>query len=299
MKEPVFTGVCTALVTPFTPDGSINYPKVTQLIEDQINAGVDALCVCGTTGEAPALSVDEQGALISHAVEVAAGRVKVLAGCGSNNVDRTLSLAQAAVDAGVEGLLVVTPYYNKTTQKGLVTYYTHLARQIPIPIILYNVPSRTGISFTAETYRELAKIPHINGVKEASGSLALALHTLALCGDDLNVWSGNDDQIVPLMALGAKGVVSVSSNILPGTVSYLTHQCLKGNFDRAAQTQKALVPLMDALFTQVNPIPVKAAMNMMGLDVGAPRLPLVPLEEPHRVRLEAVLDQLNLLPLPC
>lgn len=296
MKTPVFTGVCPALVTPFDQGGAVNYDTFAELVARQLEGGVSALCVCGTTGESATLSDAEQASLIAFCVKQAAGRVPVIAGAGSNDTSHALSLSLAAQAAGADALLLVTPYYNKTTQRGLVKHFTYLADRVELPIILYNVPARTGLSMTAETYAALAQHPNIAGVKEASGNLDLVTNTRRLCPGDFFIWSGNDDQVVPLMALGAKGVISVASNVAPETMTRLAALCLGGHFEAAARLQVALAPLNSALFCEVNPIPVKAALERMGLAVGAPRLPLCEMEPGHLARLYAALAQADLLP---
>lgn len=294
-KEPIFTGVCTAIVTPFRPDGAIDYGVFGELIEAQIVQGVDAICVCGTTGESAALSYEEHQALISACVRQAAGRVKVLAGAGSNCTANAVRLSRQAQDAGADGLLHVTPYYNKANQTGLLRHYEAIVHSTSLPIILYNVPSRTGVSFTAETYRALSREPQINGVKEASGDLSLAAHTLLLCGNDLNLWSGNDDQVVPLMALGAKGVISVASNLIPAEIARMAHLALGGQTAAAAALQLAYTPLIDALFCDVNPIPIKRALELAGRPAGGLRLPLCELSPAGTERLRSAMAELRLL----
>lgn len=274
MREPVFTGVCPAIVTPFDASGAIHYDRFAQLIDEQIAAGVDAICAVGTTGECSTLSLREHIAAVDFCVRHVNHRVKVIAGAGSNDTSAAVYLSQHAEDSGADALLHVTPYYNKCSQEGLIRHYTYIADRTELPIVLYNVPSRTGVSFTAETYRTLAQNPKINGVKEASGNFSLMAHTRHLCGDDFSIWSGNDDQVVPMMALGAKGVISVAANVAPALMVEMTHLCLEGCFEEASRLQIEHMDLIDALFTEVNPIPVKAALNLMGKDVGGLRLPL-------------------------
>ena len=295
MRSPVFTGVCPALVTPFHDHGGVNYAALGDLIDRQLSAGVDALCVCGTTGESATLTEREHTAVIAFTVDRTGGRVPVIAGAGSNSTAKTVSLSKAVQDAGADALLLVTPYYNRATQDGLLRHYETVAQQVSLPIILYNVPSRTGVSCTAGTYAALAEDARINGVKEASGDLSLLTHTLALCPSDFTVWSGNDDQIVPMMSLGAKGVISVACNLLPEVLAELAHLCLDGSFFRAAQLQIAYADLVDALFEEVNPIPIKAAMNLLGMNAGLPRLPLCPPAPPHMAHLRQTLDAYGLL----
>lgn len=288
MKHPVFTGTCTALITPFRPSGSIDYDAFARQINRQIDAGIDAVCVCGTTGESAALTVQEHIHLVDTCVRCAAGRCKVLAGSGSNDTAAALYLSQHAQDSGADALLLVTPYYNKTTQTGLIRHYEYIADRTDLPIILYNVPSRTGLSFTAETYAALSKHPHINGIKEASGNFSLLADTLALCGEDVNVWSGNDDHAVAMMALGAKGLISVVSNLIPEPMVQMTHSFLQGNLEKARALQLACTPLTRAIFSQVNPVPIKAAMKDAGLDSGVLRLPLCEMDPGPWEALRAV-----------
>ncbi|MBQ1351550.1 MAG: 4-hydroxy-tetrahydrodipicolinate synthase [Oscillospiraceae bacterium] len=279
MREPVFEGSGVAIVTPFAKDGSINFPKLGELIDFHVAAKTDAVVICGTTGESSTQSLEEHMAAVDFCVQHTAGRMKVIAGAGSNDTNAALMLSKSAKDSGADATLLVTPYYNKATQTGLIKHYTYIADRVDIPMILYNVPSRTGLSFTAETYAALAKHPNINGVKEASGNFSLIASTRALCGDDFYIWSGNDDQVVPLMALGGKGVISVLSNILPEVTVQMTHACLAGNYEEGAKLQIDYMKLVNALFCEVNPIPVKAAMNLMGFDVGGCRLPLCEMTE--------------------
>jgi 4-hydroxy-tetrahydrodipicolinate synthase len=295
MRTPVFTGSCPALVTPFYKSGTINYDAFGKLIDDQVAAGVDAVCVCGTTGEAATMSEEEQYAAIRFCVKKTNRRVKVIAGCGSNNTSTALRLSLQAEDAGADALLHVTPYYNKTSQAGLIRHYETIAKKTALPIILYNVPGRTGLSFTADTYRHLAENEQFNGVKEASGDLSLLSRTRVLCGEDFTVWSGNDDQVVPMMALGAKGVISVACNIIPDIMAELTAQCLSGNYPAAASLQLQYADLFDALFCDVNPIPVKAAMNLLGMNMGTPRLPLCEMSDQGLLKLKAALERAMLL----
>lgn len=274
MRVPVFTGTCPALVTPFDHSGAIDYDMLAIQIEAQIAAGVDAVCICGTTGESATLSEKEHLDLVEFCVNQVSRRVKVIAGTGSNNTAKALYLTQHAQSAGADAALLVTPYYNKTTQRGLVRHYEHIAERANIPLILYNVPGRTGLSFSADTYHALSKVPTINGVKEASGDISLLTRLRSLCGDDFYVWSGNDDQVVPMMALGAVGVISVAANLIPGVMVELTHLCLNGDYPSSASVQLKYSELISALFCEVNPIPIKAAMKLCGTDSGVLRLPL-------------------------
>lgn len=274
MKSPVFTGANVAIVTPFDEKGKIDFDRFGKLVDFQIEGGINAITVCGTTGESATLSHEEHCELIKYCVKKVDGRVPVIAGTGSNDTSYALELSKFAEDAGADGLLMVTPYYNKTTQRGLIKHYTYVADRVKTPIILYNVPSRTGVSFTAETYLELSKHPNINGVKEASGNFTLIANTLSLCGDDWYMWSGNDDQTVPMLALGAKGVISVAANILPGVVSKMCSLYFEGKTEESKKIQLEYFDLMDKLFIEVNPIPIKTAMQLMGMDNGYLRMPL-------------------------
>ena len=286
MKTPIFTGSSVAIVTPMHSDESVNYEKLAQLIEFQIAGGTSAITICGTTGESATLKDDEHLEAIRFTVEKAAGRVKVIAGTGSNETSHAIELSQEAASYGADGLLLVTPYYNKCSTKGLIRHYTMIADSVDIPCIVYNVPSRTGVSMSVPVYKELSRHPLINGVKEASGSTDIVLRTIAACGDDLNIWSGNDSQIVPYMAMGAKGVISVLANICPKETAQLAGACLAGDYQKAAEMQVRYMDLVDALFCEVNPIPVKTAMNLMGMEVGPLRMPLCEMEPANLERLK-------------
>lgn len=280
-KGSVFEGAATALITPFTKDG-VDYEAMSQLIDWQIDEGIDALVVCGTTGEAPTLKDDEHQELIDFTVKRTAGRVPVIAGVGSNDTDHAVMMAEFACAAGADALLVVTPYYNKTTQKGLIRSYEQIADASTKPLILYNVPSRTGVDILPSTYAALADHPMIAGIKEANGNIARVVETAALVGDRLAIYSGNDDQIVPIMAMGGKGVISVLSNVLPAKTAELCRRFREGDVVGSAALQKELFPLIKVLFSEVNPIPVKAAMAAMGFCEDRLRLPLIPMEEKNR-----------------
>ena len=295
MRQPVFTGACTAIVTPFDESGAINYEVFGKLIEDQIARGIDAICVCGTTGESATMSIREHIAAVEFCVKQVNHRVKVIAGAGSNDTSAAVYLSQHAQDSGADALLHVTPYYNKASQTGLIKHYEYIADRTTLPIILYNVPSRTGVSFTAETYKALSENPKINGVKEASGNFSLLAHTRYLCGDDFYIWSGNDDQVVPMMSLGAKGVISVASNIVPEVMVKMSHLCLEGNYEEASRIQIEYMDFIDALFLEVNPIPIKAALNLMGLEVGSLRLPLCDMSQAHLDSLRSSMVRMGLL----
>lgn len=287
-KTPIFKGSCTAIVTPFGENG-IDYDKMAELIDFQYDNNTEALVVCGTTGENATMTQYEQEELIDFACKYSDGRMKIIAGIGSNNTEKALKNAENAKHFGADGVLMVTPYYNKTTQKGLTEHFTYVADRVDIPMILYNVPSRTGIGIKAETYKELSKHPNINGIKEASGDFSLAAKTRALCGDDLFIWSGNDDNTVPMMALGALGVISVASNIIPGIVSKICNLCLTGDFTEAAELFERYNEVFTTLFIETNPIPIKTAMNLAGYNVGKLRLPLTSMSESNLETLKTVL----------
>ena len=295
MRTPVFTGSCVAIATPFDANGTINYNAFGRLIEAQIAGGVDAICVCGTTGESATMTIREHIAAVDYCVEKVNHRVKVIAGAGSNDTSAAVYLSLHAQDSGADALLHVTPYYNKCTQAGLVKHYEYIADRVELPIILYNVPSRTGVSFTAESYKILSENPKINGVKEASGNFSLLSHTRALCGDDFHIWSGNDDQVVPMMSLGAKGVVSVAANLVPEVMVQMSHLCLEGRFREAAALQIKYTDLIDALFLEVNPIPIKTALNLAGYEVGSLRLPLCAMSDGHLETLRRAMESAQLL----
>ena len=295
MREPVFTGACTALVTPFDDSGAINYDAFAAQIDAQIASGIDALCVCGTTGESSTMSIREHIAAVEFCVKRVNHRVKVIAGAGSNDTSAAVYLSQHAQDSGADALLHVTPYYNKASQTGLIRHYEYIADRVDLPIILYNVPSRTGVSFTAETYRHLSQNPQFNGVKEASGNFSLLAHTRFLCGDDFYIWSGNDDQVVPMMALGAKGVISVASNLIPEVMVKMTKLCLDNDFEAASKLQIKYMDLIDALFLEVNPIPIKAALNLVGMEMGGLRLPLCEMSEKNLETLRSSMARMGLL----
>ncbi len=273
MKTPIFTGAATAIVTPFR-GYTIDFDKMAELIEQQYEGGISAIIVCGTTGENATQPISEHEELVSFCVKKAAGRMKIIAGVGSNDTMTSVVLAESAKASGADGILMVTPYYNKTTQRGLVQHFTTVADRVDIPMIVYNIPSRTGIGLTADTYKILSNHPNINGAKEASGDFSLFSRTRALCGDDLFIWSGNDDNTIPMMSMGALGVISVASNIIPQEVTNLCKFCLDGDFKAATALYFKYADLFEKLFIEVNPIPVKTAMNLLGMDVGNLRLPL-------------------------
>lgn len=294
MKKPLFTGLCTALVTPFRED-RVDFTMLERLIRRQIDAGADAIVLAGTTGESPTLTDEEKLDIFRCGVQTAAGACKIIAGTGSNCTAKAVSLSTRATETGVDGLLVVTPYYNKSTQPGLIQYYTAITQAASIPVIAYNVPSRTGVDIRAETCRSLAEIPGIAGIKEASGDISKTSKIIAACADDLPVYSGNDDQTVPIMALGGLGVISVVSNVAPKAMKALTDACLAGEYQKAAAIQRRLLKLMELMFCQVNPIPVKAAMALLGFDCGPCRPPLDGLPDRDRQKLLDCLDELGIL----
>ena len=279
MKQTIFKGAATALVTPMNEDGSVNYKRLETLVDEQINAGIDALVICGTTGEKSTLRYDEHLKVIEVASKACNKRVPIIAGTGSNDTVYSVELCNDAEAVGADAFLMVAPYYNKTSQAGLVAHYNYIADRVNKPIILYNVPSRTGVAIKPETYKELSKHKNIVAVKEANGDLSAIAKTRYLCGDDLAVYSGNDDQIVPVMSLGGLGVISVLSNVLPYETHLMCHEYLNGNTKKAQEMQLKYTGLIDALFCDVNPIPVKTAMNLAGMNVGPLRLPLYPMNK--------------------
>ena len=278
MKKILFKGAGTAIVTPFTENG-VNYEEFERLIEFQIKEGIDALIVCGTTGEASTMSEEEKREVLKFAVEKVNKRVPVIAGTGGNNTAKAIEISKYAESIGVDGLLLVTPYYNKTTQEGLVAHFSAIAKAVNIPIILYNVPTRTGLDILPATYVELAKVENIVATKEASGNLSKIAEIACLCGDNLHIYSGNDDQILPILSLGGLGVISVLANVLPKDTHTMVMNYLEGDVKEATKLQLKTLPLANSLFCEVNPIPVKAALNKMGYQVGIPRLPLLELSE--------------------
>lgn len=288
MKEPLFTGAATALVTPFLGD-SINYPMLEQLLRRQIDAGIEAVVIAGTTGESATLSDGEKLELFRRAKDYVGNRCKIIAGTGSNSTRHTMELSMAAEQTGVDGLLLVSPYYNKATPEGLYAHYLAVAHSVSLPVILYNVPTRTGVDIPVSVYRRLSRIPNIAGVKESTSDITKYTKILAQCGSSMAIWAGNDDMATPVIALGGKGVISVLSNILPTETQALARAALDGDFDTAAALQIRLQPLVEALFTEVNPIPVKQAMQFIGYDCGGCRLPLTPPSDENREKLRALL----------
>ena len=290
MNECLFTGAATALVTPFL-DGAVNYPLFEQLLRRQVEAGIEAIVIAGTTGESPTLSDDEKLELFTRAKEYVGNACKIIAGTGSNSTVHTMELSISAEKCGVDALLVVTPYYNKATPEGLYAHFASVAHSVSIPVILYNVPGRTGIDIPVEIYRRLSRIPNIIGTKEASTDVSKITRILHACGPDFAVWSGNDDLVTPVMSLGGKGVISVLSNVLPVETQAMAKAALDGDFDTAASLQIELQPLIDLLFCEVNPIPVKEAMHLLGYDCGECRLPLTALTPENRKKLAEILLQ--------
>ncbi len=281
VKTPIFQGSCTAIITPFHEHG-VDYERLKKNLAFQYENGTAAVVVCGTTGENATLTQEEHDELVRVCIRECAGKMKVIAGIGSNNTLSALRAAENAKAAGADGVLMVTPYYNKSTQSGLIAHFSYVADRVDEPMILYNVPSRTGIGLTAETCKVLSQHPNIVGIKEASGDIALAGKIRSACGDDLFLWSGNDDCTVPLMALGALGVISVASNVVPGAVAKLCALCLDGAFSDAAALYAKYAAFFSALFIETNPIPVKAAMKALGTDSGLLRLPLVEIGAEHQ-----------------
>lgn len=295
MKNTVFTGAGVAIITPMNADGSINWDEFGRIIDFQIDNGTDAIIVCGTTGESATMTDEEHVECIRYCTHRVNKRVPVIAGTGSNDTKYAVDLSKEAEKLGADALLVVTPYYNKTSQRGLVAHFTAIADSVNVPIILYNVPSRTGVNIALDTYVQLSKHKNIAAVKEASGNISAIAKIFEKCGDDLDVYSGNDDQIVPIMALGGKGVISVLSNVAPRETHQIAQLCLDNNIAEAAKMQIKYLELMNNLFIDVNPIPVKEAMNMMGFKAGECRLPLLKMEQGKIDALEASMKKAGLI----
>lgn len=295
MKEPIFTGSGVAIITPMNDDFTINYDEFKKFIDWQIDNGTDSIIICGTTGEASTLSDEIHLQAIKFCAEYVNGRVPVIAGAGSNDTEHGIELAVKACEYGIDALLLVTPYYNKCTQKGLIAHYTAYHDATNVPIILYNVPSRTGVNITPETCKELSKLPRINGVKEASGNISQIMQIHALCGDELNIWSGNDDQIPAVMACGGKGVISVLANICPQETHDMVQAYLDGDANKCTAMMAEYLELANAMFVEVNPIPVKAACNMMGWNAGHCKMPLCDMTDEHTAYLEGVMKKYNLV----
>lgn len=295
MKQPIFIGLATAIITPFK-GGMIDYNALARQLDFQLHGGVDAIVVCGTTGEASTMSYHERMRTIEYCVQHVNGRVPVIAGSGSNSTENAVSLSRDARRSGADALLIVTPYYNKATQSGLIRHFSVIADAVDIPLILYSVPSRTGVAIAPETYAALARHGNIAGTKEASGNLSTVQRALALCPADFSVWSGNDDETVPICALGGRGVISVASNLIPEKMHLLTTLCRSGEFAAAGKLQVELKAFIDMLFCEVNPIPVKTAMAELGWDYGELRLPLCKPTEEHLALIRKTLAEYNLYP---
>ncbi len=294
MKQTVFTGAAVAIVTPFNESG-VDFEKFGELIDYQIENGTDAIVVCGTTGESATMPDEEHISVIKYCVQRVAGRVPVIAGAGTNDTPHCIRLSKAAEECGADALLLVTPYYNKTTQKGLVKHFTMVANSVNLPIILYSVPSRTGVNIAPQTVKKLSEVENIVGIKEASGNISQVAKIAELCGNDFTIYSGNDDQIVPIMSLGGKGVISVLSNVVPAQTHDIAAKYLAGDTRGALSLQLEYLELIDALFCEVNPIPVKTALNMMGQNVGSLRMPLCEMTEENEEKLRNVLKKYKLI----
>ena len=294
MKHTIFTGAAVAITTPFNLDGSINFEGLGDNLDYQLDNGTDAIVICGTTGESSTMSDEEHRACIEFAVKHTNHRVPVIAGTGSNDTRYAIELSVEAERLGVDGLLLVTPYYNKTTQSGLVNHFTIIANSVNIPIILYNIPGRTGLNISVDTLDKLSNHKNIVAVKEASGNINYAAQVIATCGDKLDVYSGNDDMIVPIMSIGGKGVISVLSNILPKETHEITQLCLDNDFQKAGKMQIKYLDLINSLFCEVNPIPVKEAMNQLGMAAGACRMPLTKMSADNLARLLSSMQKLGM-----
>ena len=292
MKKILFKGCGTAISTPFDENG-INLKEFEKLLKFQIKNNADAIIVCGTTGESSTMSEKEKEEIISCAVKTSNGKIPIIAGSGGNNTAKVIENSKKAEQLGVDGLLIVTPYYNKCTQKGLINHYKEIAKNVSLPIILYNVPSRTGVNILPQTCFELSKIENIVAIKEASGNLSQVAEIANLCGDNLTIYSGNDDQILPVLSLGGKGVISVLSNIKPKLTHDMVELFLQGKINEAKELQLKSIPLIKALFSEVNPIPIKEALNIVGYNFGIPRLPLVPMSEKGKEKLKEEINKLK------
>ncbi len=293
-KNPVFQGSCTAIITPFDEHG-IDYARLEANLEAQYEGGTAAIVVCGTTGENATLSQDEHNELVRYTTNACRGKMKVIVGIGGNNTVAALKKAENAGAVGADAVLMVTPYYNKTSQAGLIQHFSYVAERSPLPVILYNVPSRTSIGIAAETYLALSEHPNINGVKEASGDFTLIARTRSLCGEALNIWSGNDDNTIPMMALGALGVISVASNVVPAVVTKLCDLCFQNDYAAAAALYAKYAAFFADLFIETNPMPVKAALRLLERDSGILRLPLTQLSEEHLGKLRASMREIGLV----
>ena len=292
----IFEGAGVALVTPFKANGDVNYDKLEEILEEQIAGGTDAIVICGTTGEASTMSPEEHLSVIKYGCEVVKGRIPVVAGTGSNCTREAVCMSQKAEEAGADGVLLVTPYYNKATQNGLIAHFTTIAEAIKIPALLYHIPGRTGVTMKPETIVSLCKnVPNIVGVKEASGNFSSIATMMNMADGCIDVYSGNDDQIVPLLSMGGKGVISVLSNVAPKQTHDICQKFFDGDVKGSLQMQLDAIPLISALFSEVNPIPVKAAMNMMGKEVGPLRLPLTEMEDVHKEVLKQAMKSYGIL----
>ena len=285
MKIPVFTGSCTAIITPLTKDNRLDYINLAHQLVFQIENKIQAILVAGTSGEASTLEIHEYEALVDFCVKYASGKIKIIAGIGGNNTAECLKKAEKSALLGADALIMTAPYYNKSTQEGLVAHFTCVANAAPIPLILYNVPSRTSIGISLESYMRLSEHPNINGVKEASGDFSLISKLRARCKDSLHIWSGNDDNTIPIMSLGGLGVISVAANVIPGEISTLCDLCLSGSFSAATEVYTKYSTLFENLFIETNPIPIKKAMEILSLDSGFVRLPLVEMSKPATDKL--------------
>ena len=294
MKKLIFKGCGTAIVTPFTNDG-VNFEELKKLVEFQIENEVDAIIVCGTTGEASTMTEKEKKETIKFVIDTVARRTKVVVGTGSNNTKTAVEMSKFAEEVGADGILVVTPYYNKTTQQGLIAHYTEIAKAVKLPIIMYSVPGRTGVNILPETCKELSKIENIVAIKEASGNISQVAKIASLCGNDLAIYSGNDDQIIPVLSLGGQGVISVLSNVMPKYTHDMTKKYFEGKTEEATKMQLDVIDLTDALFVEVNPIPVKYALNLMGYNFGIPRLPLIEMSNKNKELMKDVMKKHQLI----
>lgn len=295
MKEPIFTGAAVAIITPMNEDGMVNYDEFAKFVDWQIENGTDAIVICGTTGESSTLEVDEHIECIRWCINYVNGRCKVIAGTGSNSTASAIEMSKEACEDGADALLLVTPYYNKTSQRGLVAHYKAIHDATDKPLILYNVPSRTGVNILPETAAEIAKLPRVNGIKEASGNLEQVAKIHELCGDELNIWSGNDDQIVDILERGGKGVISVLSNVCPQETHDIVAKYLNGDVDGAKDLMNKYMKLAKNLFCDVNPIPVKEAVNMIGYKAGHCRLPLIDMTDENKAMMKETLEEYGLI----
>lgn len=295
MKEPIFTGAAVAIITPMNEDGTVNYDEFAKFVDWQLENGTDAIVICGTTGESSTLEVDEHIECIRWCINYVNGRCKVIAGTGSNSTASAIEMSKEACEDGADALLLVTPYYNKTSQRGLIAHYKAIHDATNKPIILYNVPSRTGVNILPETAAEIAKLPRVNGIKEASGNLEQIAKINELCGDDLNIWSGNDDQIVDVLERGGKGVISVLSNVCPQETHDIVAKYLDGDVEGSKALMDKYMKLAKTLFCDVNPIPVKEAVNMIGYNAGQCRLPLIDMTDENKALMKATLEEYGLI----